>query len=89
VSSSAFYFSLTLPTQMSQELLRELVERVSSTAGCPAEETAELVREVEEAVAKAAPKGLCEVRFEAGARGLGVTVRSDSHQILQASLPID
>jgi len=89
VSSSAFYFSLTLPPQVSQKLLRELVERVSSTAGCPAEETAELVREVEEAVEKVASKGHCEVRFEAGDRALGVTVHSDSHQILQASHPID
>ena len=87
--SDAFYFSLTLTPQMSQELLRELVERVSSTAGCPAEETAELVRQVEEAVARAAPRGQCEVRFEATEQALGVTVHSESRQILQASHPID
>jgi hypothetical protein len=89
VSSNAFYFSLTLPPQVSQKLLRELVERVSSTTGCPAEDTAELVRQVEEAVAKAAPKGPCEVRFETRDRTLGVTVHCESRQILEAFHPID
>ena len=90
MSSNAFYFSLTMPPQVSQKLLRELVERVSSTTGCPAEDTAELVRQVEEAVAKAAPKGRpCEVRFESRDRTLGVTVHCGSRQILEAFHPID
>ena len=89
MSANAFYFALSLPPRDSADLLKDLVARVCSTAACGTVDTAELVREVEEAVAKAGPKGECEVRFEARDGALGVTVHSGSRQIWQTSRPID
>ena len=88
MSSNAFYFALTLPPQASSALLQELVARVCQTVSCTPDEAAELVRQVEDAVAKAAPKGECKVQFEAQNGALDIRVHSESRQIWQTSRPL-
>lgn len=89
MSSKEFYFALRLPAEAPPDLVRDLVARICANAACAAGDAAELVRQVEAAVARVAATGTCEVRFSAHAGALNVAIASGAEPLWQTSRPID
>jgi hypothetical protein len=87
VSSKEFYFALRLPAEPSPAMVRDLVSRVCATS-C-ASDAAELVGQVEAALARAAAGGPCELRFTAHGGALNVAIASRLGPLWQTSRPID
>ena len=88
MSSKEFYLALNLPAESSPALVRDLVSCVCATASCAAYDAAELVGQVEAAVAVVAAGGDCELRFTAHAGALSVAIASGAG-LWQTSRPID
>jgi hypothetical protein len=83
-----FFFALNLPGEVSPRLVHDLVVRVCDVA-CFATRTTDLVTLIEEAVARAASQGACEIRFQRQRGELAVTVHVGDSRVWQTSRPID
>jgi hypothetical protein len=91
VSSKALYVAVTLAYPLSHTLLRDLVARVCAACGIE-ERSAELTRQLEDAVEQAQPRsrgGDYQVRFQAQDGSLDVAVSDGTQQLWHITRPID